>query len=87
LAKDPAPQTSKTELPVNILQIALEFAFIIGIPAIVFIEIGTYLDERWQTPPWMLLAGFFLALTVSAYTIYIRIRTISQLMDNKFPPK
>ena len=46
--------------------LGFEFAAFILIGAF----IGNYLDERWNTSPWIMLTGFILGVFMSFYRLY-----------------
>ena len=51
------------------LQLAWELGYLIAIPLVVFALTGRFLDQRFDTSPWILLAGIFLALVVSGIAV------------------
>lgn len=61
---------------ISLLEIGIEFGLIIAIPLIAFIAFGFYLDKTFQTVPVFILAGMFLALFISAYILYQKIKQI-----------
>jgi len=52
------------------LNLATHLGFAIAIPMVVFIAIGSFLDNCFNTNPIFVLAGLFLALAVSIYEIH-----------------
>ncbi|TSC79935.1 MAG: Uncharacterized protein G01um101425_412 [Candidatus Peregrinibacteria bacterium Gr01-1014_25] len=63
------------------LNLAWELGFLIAVPAFVFGFGGAYLDQKWETSPWIALAGLFLAFTISAITIVKRVREVMRVTD------
>ncbi|MBI5728650.1 MAG: AtpZ/AtpI family protein [Candidatus Magasanikbacteria bacterium] len=52
------------------LKIVGDFGATISIPIVALALLGKYLDERWQTGPWLLILGFALSLLISGKIIY-----------------
>ena len=40
--------------------------------------LGKYLDQRWQTGPWLLIIGFVLSLLISVLIIYRKAKRYGQ---------
>ncbi|HMQ02114.1 MAG TPA: AtpZ/AtpI family protein [Candidatus Doudnabacteria bacterium] len=57
------------------LSLALQFAFIIILPLLVFASIGKWLEARYDNKLW-LIAGLLLALSVSTIWFYRKIAEI-----------
>jgi F0F1-type ATP synthase assembly protein I len=51
------------------LRIVGEFGAIIAVPIVLFALAGKWLDGRYGTKPWFLIAGFALAAAVSSISI------------------
>ncbi len=56
------------------LKLAWDLGYIIAIPAVGFGLGGAYLDKQLGTSPLFILAGFLLAVTISGYSVYRRIK-------------
>lgn len=41
-----------------------------------FVGLGMWLDRKFRTAPWLLLAGVFLAFAASGYTIYLAVKRL-----------
>ncbi|MEA3249468.1 MAG: AtpZ/AtpI family protein [Patescibacteria group bacterium] len=54
------------------LRIVGEFGAIIAVPVVLLAMLGKYLDDRHGTEPWLLIAGFIIAFTLSGLSIYSR---------------
>lgn len=64
----------------NLLEVGLEFGFIIALPLIALIGTGLWLDKKYDTIPVFILIGLFLALGISTYMLYKR---INEMLANK----
>ena len=60
----------------NALSIAWEVGYIIAIPAFALGFGGAYLDKQYGSSPLLTIAGILLALIVSGFTIWRRIKSI-----------
>jgi F0F1-type ATP synthase assembly protein I len=54
--------------------IGIEFGGVI----VVFCAIGYWLDQRWNTSPWLLLTGFFVGFFGMFYNIWKQTRNLRQ---------
>lgn len=63
-------------MKLNLLEIGLQFGLIIAIPLILFIGIGFVLDKKYDTVPLFILLGLFLALVISTFMLYKKIKEI-----------
>ena len=61
------------------LRIMVDFGATIAIPVVLFSWIGKQLDARWHTAPILLIAGFVLAFTLSAISIYRKAKQYAKL--------
>lgn len=52
------------------LRIVGDFGVTIAGPVVALALFGQYLDQRWQTGPWLLILGFTLSLLSSGLIIY-----------------
>ena len=59
-------------------RIISEFSLIIAGPVVVFALLGKYLDQRYDSRPIFLVAGFVLAAALSAVTIYRRAKSFTE---------
>lgn len=64
--------------------LAWELGYTIVIPLVIFALAGRYLDQRYDTSPWMLLAGMALAITVTTIAL---VRKFSKLIAQMNLPK
>lgn len=51
------------------LRIVGDFGATIAVPVVLLALLGKWLDARWGTRPWLLIAGFALAAAISALSI------------------
>ena len=51
------------------LNLAWELGYLIAIPIIIFAFVGRALDRKFDTSPWLLLAGIFIALIISGIAV------------------
>lgn len=63
-------------------EIGLDFALYLAIPLFVFIYGGKWLDVRYHHK-FFVIIGIFVALGLSSYLIYKKIKNVKDLMDNK----
>ncbi len=51
------------------LNLAWELGYLIALPIVFFALLGRFLDKKFDTSPWLLLVGIFLALLVSGFAV------------------
>lgn len=76
---EPAPsEKSKRDFssPWMAVQLAWELGYMIAIPAVLLGFVGAYVDKAFHTSPLFLIAGFLLAVTLSAIAVYRKVREI-----------
>ncbi|MFH0928410.1 MAG: AtpZ/AtpI family protein [bacterium] len=61
------------------LAIFSEIAVEIAVPVVVFSMIGKWLDQKYQTAPYLLIASFVLAFALTAYIIWKRVKYFEKL--------
>lgn len=66
------------------LNLAWELGYTIVIPLVLFALAGRYADKKFDTSPWLLLAGMALAITITTMAL---IRKFSKLLAELNPPK
>ena len=57
--------------------LVFELGYIIAIPAVLFAVGGRMLDYRFGSSPVFLLVGIFVAVLLSLYSVYIKIKNIT----------
>ncbi len=79
------PDTEKSSKPnqkvilASLLQTGIEFAIILGLPLYLLIMAGKWLDQK-QNTHFFVLIGILLALSISSFAIYKRIKEITRLL-------
>jgi F0F1-type ATP synthase assembly protein I len=58
------------------LSLVGEIGYLIAIPAVVFGFTGGYLDKHYGTSPILVLVGLLLALLLSGYAVYRRVKAV-----------
>ena len=73
------------------LRIVGEFGGLIAIPVVLFVLAGRWLDERWGTKPWLVIAGFVVAAVVSGMMVWKRTKEVAEeyqtLVDQGTPKR
>ncbi|MBU1146542.1 AtpZ/AtpI family protein [Patescibacteria group bacterium] len=67
------------------LSLAWQLGYSIAIPIVVLALGGRMLDKKFNTSPWLLLAGILLSLVVSTFAVYFKtIKILSEAgLENK----
>ena len=58
----------------SLINLSVEFGFIIAIPLVIFALAGKFLDHKFNTFPWLTLAGIVLAITSTTIWMTKRIK-------------
>ena len=67
---------------ISSLSLSFQLGYTIAVPLVVLALLGRFLDKKFDTSPWILLAGILLSLIISSWIIYIKIvQIISKLSD------
>jgi predicted permease len=64
------------------LRIAGDFGITIALPVVIFAYVGKRLDARFDTAPWLLIAGFVLAAVISGAVIYRKSKRYGKEFQN-----
>lgn len=72
-------KAKKAALWSQLMEIGLDFALYLAIPLFAFIYAGKWLDARYHHK-FFVIIGIFIALGLSSYLIYKKIRDIKILM-------
>ncbi len=57
-------------------QLAWELGYTITIPIVALALVGRMLDKRFETSPWLLLAGIVVSIIVSSFMVYRKVKKI-----------
>jgi hypothetical protein len=66
----------------QLMELGLDFALYLAIPLFAFVYAGKWLDAKYNHK-FFVIIGIFLALGLSGYLIYKKIKAIKDLMDEK----
>ena len=82
--KDDSPEIKARKAAVwsQLMEIGLDFALYLAIPLFAFVYAGKWLDAKYNHK-FFVIIGIFLALGLSGYLIYKKIKAIKDLMDKK----
>jgi positive regulator of sigma E activity len=75
-------KASKAAVWSQLMEIGIDFAAYLAIPLLVFIYAGKWLDTRYNHH-FFVIIGIFVALALSWYLIFKKIKAIKDLMDKK----
>jgi hypothetical protein len=64
----------------QLMEIGLDFAVYLALPLIAFIYAGKWLDTKYHHK-FFVIIGLFVALALSWYLIYKKIKAVKDLMD------
>ncbi len=57
-----------------------EIFMVIAIPTVGCALLGRYLDNRWNTTPYLTVVGLVLALAISGWLVYVKAKRFAQEM-------
>ena len=80
--KTPTPTGSdpkKTDVYYMLFGLGVDFAVIIALPLLVFIYAGRWADSKYGTK-YLVVLGIFLALGLSTYMIYKKIKNLKNML-------
>lgn len=63
----------------SVFSLAMELGYLIAIPLVVMALLGRFLDKKFDSSPWIFLAGICLAIVITTYLVYKK--TISVFED------
>lgn len=49
-----------------------QLGYVIAVPLVILALLGRFIDKRYDTSPWFLIIGMFLALVISSIWVYKR---------------
>ncbi len=47
-----------------------QLGYVIAIPLVILAMVGRFIDNKYHTSPWFVIAGMFLALIISTFWVY-----------------
>lgn len=62
----------KEQTPWSLLGFAWQLGYSLAIPIVFFVLAGRLLDKKFNTSPWLLMAGVILSLVFSTLTVYLK---------------
>ena len=68
ISQQPARKTPNGGL-LAALSLAWELGYTIAIPIVIFAFLGRFLDKKFDSSPWLILIGIFLALLISGFAV------------------
>ncbi len=60
----------------SMLSLAWELGYLIALPLVAFALVGRFLDQHFNTSPWLFLLGILLSIFVSVYIVCKKIKEI-----------
>lgn len=60
----------------NLLSLAWELGYTIAVPLVLFALLGRWADRRWDTSPLLFLTGVVLAILISSYIVYKKMKDV-----------
>ncbi len=81
---NPGSVTEKNKAVIwsQLMSIGLDFALYLAIPLFAFIYVGKWLDRKYNHK-FFVIIGILLALSLSFYLIYKKIKAVKDLIDKK----
>ena len=64
------------------LGIAWELGYVIAIPIVVFGLLGRFLDKKFQTSPWLLLAGIIISIAISSFGLVSKFKKMLKKIED-----
>lgn len=65
------------------LKLSLELGYTIAIPIVVLALAGRLLDKKFDTSPWILIAGILISIIVSSIALVVKFNAIMKKMQNE----
>jgi F0F1-type ATP synthase assembly protein I len=86
MVETPKPQSKEEKSSLLVaIKLAWDLGYIIAIPAVLFGFGGAYLDKYYGTTPFLMLAGFIIAITLSGLGVARKVRRI--VSDTEASPR
>ena len=67
----------------QLMEIGIDFAAYLAVPLLAFIFAGKWLDAKYNKHQVFVIIGLFLALALSWYLIFKKIKAIKDVIDRK----
>jgi len=67
----------------QLMEVGVDFAAYLAVPLLAFIFAGKWLDARYHHKNLFTIIGLFVALALSWYLIFKKIKSIKDIMDKK----
>ena len=67
---------SESDKPFSAAQLAWSLGFTIAIPLVILALGGRLLDKKFNTSPWLFLAGVLLSTIVSSWAVWFKVAKI-----------
>ncbi|PIS41047.1 MAG: hypothetical protein COT26_00065 [Candidatus Kerfeldbacteria bacterium CG08_land_8_20_14_0_20_43_14] len=71
------------------LGLAWELGYVIAIPIVVFGLLGRFLDKKFHSSPWLLLAGIIVSIAISSFGLVSKFKKMLKKIEDtsKTPPQ
>lgn len=67
---------SEQDKPFRAAQLAWSLGYTIALPLVIFALGGRFLDKKFDTGPWLFLAGVLLSIIVSSWAVWLKVAKI-----------
>ena len=74
-------KAQKAEMWFQLMGIGIDFAAYLAVPLLAFVYAGKWLDVKYHRHDLFVIIGLFLALALSWYLIFKKIKAIKDVMD------
>jgi len=65
------------------LKLSLELGYTIAIPIVALALLGRLLDKKFDTSPWILIAGIILSIIISSVALVVKFNTIMRKIQQE----
>ena len=65
------------------LKLSLELGYTIAIPIVVLALVGRLLDKKFDTSPWLLIAGIILSMAVSSVALVLKFNAVMRKIQEE----
>lgn len=70
------PIKNSIDEDVSVISLAWDLGWMIIIPIVILASSGAFLDKKFATSPWMLLAGIGFSLIITAIMVYGKVTKV-----------